>query len=468
MSLIQGRLLGTTTSKSIARARSRCFIFALATSISGNVYSQSLKESYVSALTSNIGVLDSQLAEKIASEKVKQARSFLLPQINGSARYTDRTLESSGSDQTISFFNGVSETSDYAINLDQVIFDRTLSYDLKREKKDLEIARLNTKLQHQNLILSVVKSYFDILRGVEARDSLTHEQSSISQQSKEIQSRYKLGMINKIDVLDVEAALDLVNTQLLEAQASIVQAVGALNLITGNNIEHVDKLVDTIPTHEFEFEDYDTLIELAKAHSIAIKSAEISVRKSELNHKAQRSRRLPTLKFNWSYQRSNADSIRESIFRNSTQDNNSYFINIEFPFYSGGRVNSEVRQAAFEKIQEERKLILANRTLTTDVRSDLALVKINKSRIHALTKSLSSSQRTLESTVKGHELGVRTFNDVLQVQQNYHQKIRDVAKAKYDYLESTLQLKKSLGKLGPRDIEIIDSHMNEKKVALFN
>ena len=79
-----------------------------------------------------------------------------------------------------------------------------------------------------------------------------------------------------------------------------------------------------------------------------------------------------------------------------------------------------------------------------------------EAQVKALEAALASSQKSLESTQLGLEVGVRTNVDVLNAQQQLTSAQRDLAAARYNFLLSVLNLKATVGSLSPSDLEEID------------
>jgi outer membrane protein len=69
--------------------------------------------------------------------------------------------------------------------------------------------------------------------------------------------------------------------------------------------------------------------------------------------------------------------------------------------------------------------------------------------------------RPLESAhhIHGQEVGVRTGVDVLNAQQQLYSARRDLARARYNYLLSSLRLLAAAGRLGPDDVAQISQRL---------
>jgi outer membrane protein len=75
--------------------------------------------------------------------------------------------------------------------------------------------------------------------------------------------------------------------------------------------------------------------------------------------------------------------------------------------------------------------------------------------VKALEAAESSSQLALEATQLGYKVGVRVNLDVLNAQTQLFTTKRDLAKARYDTLQTTLKLRQAAGELKPADLQAV-------------
>ena len=103
----------------------------------------------------------------------------------------------------------------------------------------------------------------------------------------------------------------------------------------------------------------------------------------------------------------------------------------------------------------KRQIALQTRQAFLGVTSGSAQVK-------ALEQALLSNQSSLDSTKLGFEVGVRTSVDVLNAQQQLFSAKRDLAQARYNYIQSQLKLRASVGSLAEPDIEQVNQWLTNK------
>jgi outer membrane protein len=130
---------------------------------------------------------------------------------------------------------------------------------------------------------------------------------------------------------------------------------------------------------------------------------------------------------------------------------------LNVPVYSGGRVNSQARQAGFQLEQQQRNFDLTQRTVVENTRSLYTAINTDVARVNARQKGIDSSQSALDATQTGYEVGTRNIVDVLLAQQRLYQAQFQYASARYQYIRDTLRLKEVVGTLSPEDIYALNN-----------
>jgi len=101
-----------------------------------------------------------------------------------------------------------------------------------------------------------------------------------------------------------------------------------------------------------------------------------------------------------------------------------------------------------------RTALFQAQTGFSGVNSAVALVK-------AYEQAVVSAQSALDSNMLGQEVGIRTFLDVLTVQQNVYTARRDLAQSYFTYIVNTLRLRQAVGTLTEQDLEDINRQLRD-------
>jgi hypothetical protein len=84
--------------------------------------------------------------------------------------------------------------------------------------------------------------------------------------------------------------------------------------------------------------------------------------------------------------------------------------------------------------------------------------------VNALKTAIASTRLALEAEQAGFEVGTRTMVDVLVVLRNLFANKRDYAKAVYDYIVNSLNLKQAASMLSREDVEILNRWLTAEHV----
>ena len=99
---------------------------------------------------------------------------------------------------------------------------------------------------------------------------------------------------------------------------------------------------------------------------------------------------------------------------------------------------------------------LVHRQTIQSVRSSFNDVKASISTIRALEQAVVSAQSALEATEAGFDVGTRTIVDVLASTRNLFDAKRNLASARYTFIQSVINLKRAAGTLTDNDLSQIN------------
>ena len=129
------------------------------------------------------------------------------------------------------------------------------------------------------------------------------------------------------------------------------------------------------------------------------------------------------------------------------------------PIYQGGFVDSRVREAIALLEKSRQDLEASRRAALFAAQTGYAGVVSATASVKAFEQAVVSAESALASNIVGQEVGIRTFLDVLNVQQNVYSTRRDLADAYFKYLVGLLRLKASVGALTDQDIEYLNRQL---------
>jgi outer membrane protein/protease secretion system outer membrane protein len=172
-----------------------------------------------------------------------------------------------------------------------------------------------------------------------------------------------------------------------------------------------------------------------KAMQARLEAARQEVRKSMAGH-------LPTLDAVAQWSNSGSENITRI---NSRYENKTLGLQLNIPIFSGGYVNSTIRQAVAEQTRAEESLEALRRDLGVRVHKEYRGVSEGVLRVRALEQAARSAEQMMKSTQMSFKAGSRTQLDVLNAQQQYTLALRDLAQSRFVYLMSKVRLASVVG-----------------------
>ena len=423
--------------------------------ISAPAAASSLLEVYERAATEDAELRTAEAEYRGVLENRPITRSALLPQISGQAEagafYRDDRDSQTGS------LDG--RQTSFGVNLSQSIYDRRNYIDLVQV--DLEIARAEAELDsaRQDLILRVSQAYFDVLIAQETLAFREAEVEAIERQLEQTERRFEVGLVARTDVTEAQAQRDIAEAERISAENQLDLTREQLAVITNTYWDQLDMLRDDAELTPPDPADPQAWVDIALANNLELAAQRLSTESAREQIQRQRAEGLPRINLNASvnenrYHGLDAGTTGGAMFFEGTEA--QVGIQLEIPFYTGGRVSALTRQARenFQAAQEGQSLV--ERRTTQDTRSAYLSVISNNSRVRALEQALASTQSAFEAAEAGFEVGTRTQVDVLLALREVFRAERDYAEARYGFLSESLRLQRAAGRLSVTDLEAIN------------
>lgn len=437
----------------------------------------SLLDVYEQALVNDPRIKEALANKEAIIEAKPQARSFILPQLTSSASFSDTDSDgrSTFQQKIVNPVNGEavvitnntdflqeSESLQWDVTLRQAIFDYGAWMNLRKANKTVAQAEIDYLAAEQDLIVRVANAYFNVLA---AEDTLEAEQAarqSIEKQLDQAQKRFDVGLIAITDVQEAQAAYDQSVANEITSKRNLATAKESLRAITDSYPGQLNKPDNNLPLIMPNPQSESDWVETSLEQNLSYLSAQVGVEIAKSEIKVQRSGHLPTIGIQASKRDIDTDSFRSdsgSEFSPADNENINEGVGVQLnlPLYSGGQVNSRVRQAVARHRASKEKLERVARETTRVARDSYLGVISGIATVKALQQSVKSSATALQATEAGYEVGTRTTVDVLDARRRLYSSQKNLAISKYDYLKNILQLKQAAGTLTRSDLEQINN-----------
>jgi len=203
--------------------------------------------------------------------------------------------------------------------------------------------------------------------------------------------------------------------------------------------------------------DIETWARSAESSNYSVLAARAGSEIAHCEVKRARDAYLPTVNVTGSVQWQRGDHGSLYLGGQDSQTNSQLGINLTVPVFTGGYIQSKVREAHIREDKADQDLELARRTAAQSARQAYTGVDYGLAQVQALESAEISAKTQVDSTRLGYQVGVRINLDVLNANTQLFNTQRDLKKARYDFLVNGLKLKAAAGALVDDDVAVVNA-----------
>lgn len=382
-------------------------------------------------------------------------RSYLLPEVNfGASRgrnLLDRTFGSNS--DTLNY-----DSSSTVLQLRQPLFNRESAARYRQGQVQARYGEVQFAIRNNELILRMLEAYTNLLLSYEQLNLAEAQANAYAEQLRSSERAFKLGEGTQTEVLEARASRELALAQIIEARGGIDNASAILGSIIGPELKATPRRLG----RQFDFVKLEP-DGLEKWQAIALeRSSDIELRRQVVENAREQlaiaeAGQYPRLDLTASISRSESESINTI---NQTNAQKSIGVQLNFPLYAGGRTSAQTRQNEAALGRAEAELADITQEVSVELRRQFNALQGGAQRIDALGKALDSATLLIEATRKSVLGGVRVTLDVLNAEQRKYTVERDLAQARFTYLQAWLRLRSAAGLLRPDDLIEMEGYLS--------
>jgi len=421
-----------------------------------------LKQVYQAALEQDANIRASRAAADSGRERLPQARAGLLPQVSASAGRNNNNLDTTAPNI---LGNPVTTNDQYVsdnrtLQVRQPLINMQRWLQFQQAKSVVEEVEANLDRDLQNLVVRVAGAYFETLMADEQLDLVLAQKKTYTALVDAAQKGFAAGSGTRTDIDDAKARLDMATAQELEARQNQDLTRRQLELLVNQPVKQIARLnvsaLKLLPPEPANLDEWTRKAEQAspeiKALQARLEAARREVGKAQAGH-------FPTLDAVAQWSNSGSENITRV---NSRYENKTIGLQLNIPIYSGGYVNSTIRQAVAEQTRTEESLEALRRDLGVRVHKEYRGVSEGVMRVRALEQAARSAEQMMKSTQMSQKAGSRTQLDVLNAQQQYTLALRDLAQARLVYLLSKVRLSSLVGDDANASVEQVNGSLSTR------
>lgn len=426
------------------------------------VHGEDLLQTYRIARTADPQLQAAEASMRSSKEGAVQARSQLLPQINGSATGSASRSNVPSTDPlngaTI-HSNTTSRGISAGVRVDQLLFNRGAINNLQAAKAQGKSGEYQYEAAGDALITRTSQAYFNVLVAMETLAAAEASETALKKQFDFASKRLEVGLAPITDVHEARAQYDAARANTIVQRNVLEDSYQALAEITGKPIRSLMALPDDFRPSLPPEGGVDEWVKRAVDTNPSLQAQRYSVQAAEDNISVNRAGYLPTLSAYGSYG-VNRNWQNNSLFASNNAPGWSHGpsvgLSLNVPIFNGGRTSSQVRQAIAQRDAAQDQYELQRRSVERVTRNAYQSLVAGVSAVEARRLALVAAQSAYDASQVGLEVGTRTVIDVLINEQNLFNARQAYSQAKYSFLQSQLALKQAAGTLDVADVESVN------------
>lgn len=395
---------------------------------------------YRDALSNDPGYAAARAEYEATKERVPQARAGYLPdaRVTGSVGRSRYEFEGLG---TIT-----DNTQGYTLSLSQPIFRAQNLIAIGQARNQVLSGEAKVGDALQDLLLRTAQAYFDVLLAQDNVMLSDAQKKAISEQLAQAKRNFEVGTATIVDTYEAQAKYDLAVAKEISDRNDLEIKQRALQQLIGKLPPSLNPLKDQVALPLPVPNNMDEWVAAGEKTSLTLAQFQAAYDIAAQEVSRQRAGHLPTVDLTGTYNNTPSPAA------GNPEKTTGIGINVTLPIFQGFGQQSRVREAVANRDRAQQELERTRRAVAQSVRQSFLGVTNGVAQVKAFEAAQVSNQSSLDSTILGREVGVRTGVDVLNAQQQLFQARRDLQQARYNTILSQLRLKASTGRLAEEDL----------------
>ena len=399
------------------------------------------------AYLNNPDINQQRAAVRVADENIPRANAGYLPSVSAQAD-VGREYTTVGGVGAASGSN-VTTPRGYGVTASETIFNgnRTKNQ-ISQAESGVMAARETLRNTEQNVLLSALTDYMDVLRDTAILDLQRSNVDVLQEQLRQTRDRFNVGEVTRTDVAQAEASLAGAQAQALTAQSTLQASIARYRQAVGDqpkNLTPVAPITRPLPR------SLPDAIAISQVEHPAIVASLHGVDSQLLNIKINEGALLPTAGVSASVnQRWDPSGYGSGVHVLTGQ----VLAQVNVPIFDGGLSYANIRQAKEQLSQTELQTDLERDQVRAAVvaawgsnTNSLGIVKAAKAQVDAAEVALAGVREEAK-------VGQRTTLDVLNAQQTLLNARVQLVGAQHDQVVNSYTLLSSVGRLSTTSLGI--------------
>jgi TolC family type I secretion outer membrane protein len=388
-----------------------------------------------------------------SQEYLPQAYSQLLPSVSFTSN-TNKVQQQ--------LTNGATEnpeqrypSSSKVLSLRQPIFRSKQMFSVNSAKAQTEQAAFYFQEETQQVTLRVVDAYLNLLLANDRKVFLESQKELVNTRLKAAMAGLRAGQGMRTDVDEAQAELSKIVADEIQVNQSILVSKMQMELLIGTSVSSLYPLnLNKFKTYAFTHLTTEQLFEQAIQNNPKLKAQKLDVEIAQAMIKQAEAGHHPTLDLTAQVNQTTGES---SYFVSTRNNSRVVGLQLNVPIYSGGLINSQVRQALSKLEQAQEQISFASNNLRVQIHKESSALKEGIKRVEAFEVAVASAKQAVISNQKGVLAGTRTEFDVMKNLNQLTQVQLDLTRSRYELISAWFRLKSYLGSVDNQFVDELSS-----------
>ncbi len=408
----------------------------------GAARAETIGGALVKAYFNNPDINQQRAAVRASDENVPKAFAGYLPTANATANAAVQQYDAAGPGTLGLSGDEYSRPRGYGVTVNETLWNGDRTYNSVRQAESgVMAARETLRNTEQNVLLSGVTAYMDVLRDTAILDLDRNNVEVLQEQLRQTNDRFTVGEVTRTDVAQAEASLAGAQATALQAQSTLETSIASYRQVIGEepkNLAPVRALGKPLPRTLTE------AIAISQVEHPAIVGSLFGVDAAQLNVKVVEGALLPTVGLTGQLQQQWDLTGFPLPNRALTY---SLMGQISIPIYDGGATYASTRQAKEQLGQQELQTDLQRDKVRAAVVSAWGVNSNSAAIIRSAKAQVAAAEIALAGVREEAKVGQRTTFDVLTAQQTLLSARVQLVSAQHDAVVASYSVMSAIGRL---------------------
>ena len=344
------------------------------------------------------------------------------------SRDSSRPEGDSGIEDRVANFN----EGEFLAGLKQPVIDLEKATIAMKGMVKMDMAKLQFKKAHEELLLRVSEQYYEVLSTRENLKLARAESEALLKQLENAKQKLDMGFGTITDMHNAQARHSLAIAGEISGKTAVDNSRKALEETIGQELDEKIEDLDTdfiLPVLSGKVAHW---LEIAFLNNTDFNLRVLQGKTAHLEYRAIQSRFLPSLIFFGDYSERYPDG--GLLGYGEKRGEMDVGLRLEMNLFAGGKDTAAVLAAFKRKKAARERETVARRSVKRSVLSLWESIDSTRQLVDAYQRAADANRYAMDSTQASYDEGVKVLLDVLNAQQDYFRSLRQYKTTRYDYM----------------------------------